>query len=167
MSKLTILCGFPGSGKSFTLKQAELDPVVLCPDDFRFAASGKWFHPPIEEFIWGTVKLTARTLLMQGYHIIIDATHLTTASRAQWIKIANEANCPIDCVWIYATIEQCRTRNSQRDDARRVPDEVLDRMVETFVEPSVEEGFDRVIHWTAELNELSNDVSVGFWPAVE
>lgn len=146
-ARLTIFCGFPGSGKSYSFQHGDNPPnsVVLCPDDFRFAATGKWFHAPVEEFIWGTVKLTARTLLSQGYHVIIDATNLTVGSRAQWIHIANDVGCPIDCVWINTSIEDCWARNSERIDDRRVPDTVMNRMLDSFVEPSIDEGFDRII----------------------
>jgi predicted kinase len=142
---LTILCGFPGAGKS-TATEVEgnivcSDAVVLCPDDFRKAASGKWFHPPVEEYVWGAVKLTARVLLAQGRHVIIDATHLTVGSRSQWVRIAGEVGVPIRCVWSNTPVEECKRRNALRDDGRRVPDDVMDRMVESFQPPTMDEGF--------------------------
>lgn len=135
---LSLLCGFPGSGKS-TVAAEWSDGIVLCPDDFRKVLSGKDFFAPIEDYVWGVVKTCARVLLAQGRHVMIDATHLTVGSRSQWIRMAQDLNERINCIWVQTPMEECKRRNAGRE--RQVPEEVMDRMAETFVEPTLDEGF--------------------------
>lgn len=144
MSRLTLLCGFPASGKSTFLERCgDTTATILCPDDFRKELTGQEFYAPAEEFVWATVKLTARVLLQQGRSVIIDATHLSKSSRSQWIKIAQSLNVPISCWHMNTPFEECLKRNAQRD--RKVPLEVMNRMQASFEMPTTEEGFSDVI----------------------
>jgi predicted kinase len=141
MGKLYLTCGFPGSGKSTYLereKQIVPHTVVVCPDEFRKEITGQAFYGPAEESVWSHVKITARILLKQGHSVWIDATNLTPENRAQWVQIAKELNVPIFCVWFDTPFEICSERNRNREDV--VPEEVMEKMLASFVPPSEEEG---------------------------
>lgn len=147
MSSLILLCGYPASGKSTFVKGIGdpgcFDEVILCPDDYRKELTGQEFFAPAEEFIWGAVKLTARVQIRAGKTVVIDATHLTKSSRAQWVNIARSLNVPISIWWFKTTYEVCCERNKKRD--RVVPEDIMQRMRDTFEPPAFEEGFDRIV----------------------
>lgn len=160
--ELSLMCGFPASGKSSYLRRqpppAIVDDrtVILCPDDFRLVLTGQQFHGPAEDIVWSHVKTAARILLRNNHSIIIDATHLTIGSRASWIRIGEEISkfhgqeMPILCIWCQASQEIILKRNKNRDNY--VPEEVMQRMFETFIEPTTEEGFQHVISVNTETS---------------
>lgn len=158
IGKLTLMCGYPGSGKStyleelYTRNTAGLRPaVILCPDDFRLALTGQVFYSPAEDSVWSHVKITARVLSKGGHHVIIDATHLTKGSRVSWLRLAKEIGVPIDCYWMNVSPETARERNTSREAV--VPDDVMKRMISGFVVPTTDEGFLQIL-------KLCNDESV-------
>lgn len=144
---LIIMCGFPGSGKSTYLSEnfsATSSEVILCPDDFRLVITGRQYHGPAEDIVWSHVKTTARVLLKRGYGVVIDATHLTITSRKQWIRLADEIDVGVGCLWQKVTPDVARQRNGVRSDGHVVPERVMNRMIRFFVEPTVQEGFGSV-----------------------
>lgn len=138
---IKILCGIPGSGKSTWCKQslAPNTAVVLCADEFRLAMTGRDYYPPVEEFVWGCVKITARVLLARGMTVVIDETNITVNARRRWIQLAQEMNKKIECHYFDEPFDVCARRN--RDREKRVPDSVLQRMHDQFEPPVPEEGF--------------------------
>jgi predicted kinase len=140
-AKLILMCGFPGSGKSTLLKEAP-GAVVLCPDEFRLALTGQEYLAEAEDFVWATVKLTARVLLERDMTVIIDATHLTIGSRAQWLKLA-PSHADVECWWVKTPFEVCCERNRNR--SRKVPDSIMQRFMDSFVPPTDAEGFVGVV----------------------
>jgi len=152
---ITILCGFPGSGKSSYLRMHSFfskEAIVLCPDDFRWVLTGKDFHGPAEESVWSHVKVAARVLAgLKDRQIVIDGTHLTVGSRAQWIRIAQDIRVPIHCIYFDIPYDICQDRNKER--RRVVPDEIMQRMFDDFVAPSTDEGLKSVSVITLEMQE--------------
>ena len=104
--------------------------------------TGRRFYAPAEDAVWSAVKLTARVLSGKGYVVVIDATHCTVAQRASWIRIAEDIGVTISCVHFDVPVEVARERNVGREFP--VPESVFDRMAESFVIPTKEEGFDAV-----------------------
>ncbi|MFA5234740.1 MAG: ATP-binding protein [Sulfurimonas sp.] len=147
---LTILCGFPGCGKSTYVAGLQNGAIVICPDDFRVIMTGQNFYAPAEEAVWSAVKTAVRALLLHKYDVIIDETSLTVGQRAQWIGIANEWSSQIKCIWFNVPVEVCRARNTQRDKV--VPDDAFNRLVGSFVPPIMDEGFDEIV----ELSGIRN-----------
>jgi predicted kinase len=72
----------------------------------------------------------------------IDATNLTVTDRRAFIKLAELYDADVEAVFFDVPVEECQRRNQLRH--RVVPDEVIQRMAERMVAPSVEEGFSRV-----------------------
>ena len=157
---LIITVGFPGSGKSTVLKQSTLglsqssssifpqwdNAVVLSPDDFRLIITGQEYYKPLEEIVWFVVKNSARHHLFRGVPVLIDATHLTIGTRAQWVTIAREHQVDCDCLWIDTPFETCLKRNNNRQ--RVVPGEVMTGMRDQFTPPVMEEGFHKIVKWS-------------------
>ncbi len=142
---LTIMCGLPGSGKSTYLSENNFSGgVILCPDDFRLALTGQQYYGPAEDMVWSHVKIAARVLLWREYDVIIDGTHLTRASRGSWIRLANGIGAVVGCLWQKVPPDVARQRNRARSEGQIVPEREMDRMIGSFRDPMVEEGFSNV-----------------------
>lgn len=72
----------------------------------------------------------------------IDATNMTVNDRRPFIKLAELYDADVEAVFFDVPVEECQRRNQLRH--RVVPDEVIQRMAERMVAPTVEEGFSRV-----------------------
>jgi predicted kinase len=77
----------------------------------------------------------------------IDATNLTPEERRPYIGIGKSYGCEVEAVFFDTPLEVCRERNARRN--RVVPGDVLVKMAEKLVVPSVAEGFDHVTVVTA------------------
>jgi len=142
--KMYILCGLPGSGKSTWLEYRTFsNEIVLCPDEFRKTITGQDYYAPLDEIVWFCVKNAARVLIKQ-VDLIIDATSLSKGSRSQWIRIAQEAGVQVWCYYFDTPLELCKERIEKRE--RVVPDEVMERMVNQFEYPTLDEGFEEILN---------------------
>lgn len=148
---ITLLCGLPGCGKSTFVEgndnlhlflPSDITSVVLCPDDFRLVLTGKEYWLPAEDSVWSHVKTAARVLVAK-HSVIIDATHLTVGSRAQWVRIAQSLKVHIWCIHFDIPFDVCWARNSARK--RVVPLDVMERMRDSFEKPTLEEGFGKIV----------------------
>ena len=72
----------------------------------------------------------------------VDATNLTPFEREPYLKLADQFNCKIEAVFFDVPVEDCIHRNRGRK--RVVPDEVIRKMAERLIKPTVKEGFSRV-----------------------
>lgn len=82
--------------------------------------------------------------LKEGYDVIYDATNLVAKTRQSTLEaIRKEVECKTAATFIACSISECKRRQSGRD--RKVPDEVIDRMVRKFETPWYNEGWDQII----------------------
>ena len=72
----------------------------------------------------------------------VDATHLTPAERAPYVRIARAFGCEIEALYFDTPIEVCRRRNRERE--RVVPEEAMTFMQAKLVPPRLEEGFSHI-----------------------
>jgi predicted kinase len=138
---IIIAVGLPLSGKSTMIDQIKKQPwsdhyTIVCPDDVRLALSGNEFHFPAEKFVWATVDLMARSLLIRGQKIIVDATNKTKWERNQWVKLAKEFDASYMFLVEDTPADECIKR--ARADNREEMVEVIENMAEKF-EPLDEE----------------------------
>ena len=63
--------------------------------------------------------------------------------RRPYIKMGQIFGCSVEAVFFDVPLDVCRERNRRR--GRVVPEDVLDRMAEKLVPPSIEEGFSTVL----------------------
>lgn len=150
MKTLWIMCGAPGSGKSTWLKRNIKDSgKVVSRDEIRFALLGdneEYFNK--ERQVWKTYINTIRDRLNKYDDVFADATHLNEKSRT---KLLNALNINTDavrvnCLCFDADLDVCLQRNAERTGRKRVPDETLKEMYNTYVEPHFFEkyGYDEI-----------------------
>ena len=140
---LIMLIGLPGSGKSrFATEYERKHELVriVSSDDIREEYSLKYTAED-NETCFRVLKKRAKDYMKEGYTALIDATNIKIKDR---INLLDELR-PKDgeliakAKFIFANYDTCIKRNESRD--RKVPNEVITRMLENFNFPMLQEGF--------------------------
>ena len=138
MGLLSIMAGFPLSGKSTYCKELQnKGHVIGCPDTVRLATHGEQFIPIAEPTVWATTQVMVRALLKDGHNVVVDATNTTKERRKMWLCMAKEFGIPLHCHWIKTSSNECHIRNNKLQKLDR---SIIDRMVSQFEEPTEDEG---------------------------
>ena len=146
MSKLIMMCGVPGSGKSTWVRNTFPDIEPVSRDAIRFAIlderGGDYFayeKEVFEKFIHQIIDSLAVDEIT-----IADATHLNARSRAKVLrevaKFADEIEAVVMDVHLITALE----RNDKREGRAFVPCGVIRRMYFQMEAPTAEEGFTKI-----------------------
>jgi predicted kinase len=162
MTRLIILIGLPGSGKSSLAQQlvAECHQRQLISTDAIRAqlfgdesVQGPWLrvrHQVQQEFRQAVEKI----LLGQVSEAIYDATNAARKQRQEAIALARACGFThLTGLWVDTPIHLCLERNRQRP--RQVPEEVILHMYRQLQDapPALDEGLDHLIHYSATSTE--------------
>ena len=146
MSKLIMMIGIPGSGKSTYVKKNYPDIIPVSRDVIRFELlderGGNYFDYEDEVF----EKFIAQIIgSLVGEEITIaDATHLNKKSRAKVLsRVAQFAN-EIEAVVIDVPLETAFAQNDKREGRAWVKHGIIRRMWFSMEEPTAEEGFTKI-----------------------
>ena len=135
-----LLVGLPGSGKSTWV---EGKPGVLSSDAIRELLADDPNNQTIHARVFRVLRyLLKHRLELNRPRTYVDATNLTPYEREPYIKLAHRFECQIEAVFFDIPVDECVRRNHGR--SRVVPDEVIRKMSERLVKPSMKEGFSRV-----------------------
>jgi len=141
LMRIVALVGLPGSGKSAWLDR--MGGGGLSSDAIRGLLADDETDQTIHKRVFQTLRYLLRQRLVIGREITyIDATNLTPAERAPYIKIGKSYGCEVEAVFFDVPLEVCRERNRRRQ--RIVPEEALAKMAEKLKPPEIGEGFARV-----------------------
>lgn len=148
---MTMMVGFPGSGKSFVAnKIANENTIIVSSDKIREELYGSEEIQGDATEVFELVHKRVRAALEQGNDVILDATNLSAKKRKAFIsslprKVKRRAY--VVCTDIPLIFKQ----NSSRE--RVVPEEVIWRMIRNFQMPRPEEGWDEIICHSNENND--------------
>jgi predicted kinase len=146
MSKLIMMCGVPGSGKSTWVRNNFPDITPVSRDVIRFEIlderGGDYFDYEDEVFdkfirqIIGSLVVDEIT--------IADATHLNKKSRAKVLNKVRKFADEIEAVMMDVHLITALERNDLREGRAFVPRGVIRRMYFQMETPTKEEGFDKI-----------------------
>jgi predicted kinase len=141
---LTIMCGFPKSGKSTWIEKNKnfLEDIIVSPDEIRRIIFGHQYHQNAEPFIWAFAEGMTRMLLEQGRNVIVDATNTTYSGRVRWIIIARNYDVKLRIIWIKTSLEECLKRNKKSLKDKLIPEDVMRQMEVRFEEPYAQKTSD-------------------------
>ncbi|MDZ4798239.1 MAG: AAA family ATPase [Bryobacteraceae bacterium] len=140
-SRLVLLVGLPGSGKSTWARQQ--GTAVISTDDIRFLLSDDASNQLIHSHVFATVRfLLRRRLELRRPVTYLDATNATRQERRAYIRLGQMFDASVEAIFFDTPLEVCKERNRNRE--RVVPEWAMDSLAARLVPPSVEEGFTAV-----------------------
>lgn len=152
---LVILCGIPGSGKTYYAKQLLKDSyykdrtIHLSSDGIRQELYGDEAVQGDPGEVFSLMQKRAVEALNNGLNVIYDSTAMTRKDRSGIIAV-----CPkfakIQCDIVWSPIEVCIQRDAARE--RTVGKEVIDRMLKRFQAPYYDEGIENIYFHLSDKN---------------
>lgn len=152
MSDLIVMCGLPGSGKSYVAKECLKETqrvigdecVIVSTDEIRKEINGDESNQKNSSLVFD-IAFNKIKIYLQGnkYRVVIfDATNINYKRRIDIVNRFKKYAENIECYFVYADYEECLKRNRERD--RKVPEEIIKRMYFNFYVPQLFEGFDHI-----------------------
>ncbi len=142
-----LLIGPAGSGKSTWISNnRQSNSIVLSSDELRGLIGKDENDQSVTPQTFKTLQNIYSKLLEVAhldFDIYIDATNLNRKERKFYIDQANRYNLAVTAVVLELPLHVLIERNVKRgaDGGRNVPVAVLDRMINKYEAPTVEEGF--------------------------
>lgn len=149
MIKIILMCGLPGSGKTFyatkkmerstNLRYVSRDCIRSNLVNFNTEDYFSHENEVFSEFINDIVFFAN-----QGSDVIADATHLNRKSRIKTIKAIKEKlniKVKFEAIFMDTPIEKCIENNNIREGWAKVPENTIKSMATRITKPSFDEGF--------------------------
>lgn len=149
MRVLLLFRGSAGCGKSTFIEEHGLKPYTLCADDIRMMCASptlqtdgsRAISQANDKIVWNTLFRILETRMQNGEFTVIDATNSKTAEMKRYKDLANNYRYRIYCIDMTdISIEEVKRRNANRDELKRVPDEVIDKMYSRFETQQIPAG---------------------------
>ena len=146
MSKLYLMAGAPGSGKTYwaTHHLTENDKYIS-RDEIRFSMlEDKDDYFARENEVFDEFIKQINNSLMIYDNVFADATHLNFASRNKTISRIHVPVDEINVIFLHTPLKVCIERNSKRTGRKFVPETVIKNMYRSIKFPKKEEGIKNV-----------------------
>jgi predicted kinase len=153
MATFIMLMGLPGSGKSYYAKEytkLDKDAIIISSDDIRQELWGDANDQSNPSKIFETMFDRTVEALKSGKNVIYDATNLIAKTRKSTLTRLRQIfkeDLYSALYLITCSISECKRRQGDRE--RKVPEEVIDRMVRQFQAPWYNEGWDVIFTYNS------------------
>lgn len=145
--KIVCLSAISASGKSTYAKKfcAENPEFVrICADDLRLELCGDESDQSNNHVIFTKIMPErVKRAIADEKSVIIDITSPDRKSRKTVIQWARDNNVEIESHFIRPDLERSIRWNKQRE--RQVPEWVLEKQLEKWTEPTLSEGFAKIV----------------------
>lgn len=147
MSKLFIMIGAPGSGKTtWCNNNVPKNAVYISRDEIRFnIIKDKDSYFSKEKMVYNIFTNKINEALESGLDVYADQTSLNAGSRKKLINALNKK--PDEIIGIYFTtpLDIVLQRNAQRTGRALVPEDVVVNMFNSLTRPTLDEGFTEIL----------------------
>lgn len=146
MNTLTLMVGVSGSGKSTyakTLAKHIRNIEYISRDEIRFKMleeEGETQYFGVEQKVFKEFVSRIDKALLEGKHVLADATHLTPSSRLKLLKSLEVKPNILQAIVMDTPLEECLKRNRERTGLALVPENVIHSMYECLKPPKHKEG---------------------------
>lgn len=149
MSRIYVTVGLPGSGKSTWAENMKevLDLTLHSSDNIR-SEFGDINDQSNNELVFNILYKRIKEDLKNGHNVVFDATNLSRKRRIHFIQHElRDIPCEKICVLFATPYEICLKNNANRE--RKVPEDVIKRMVKNFEVPAYCESWDdiQIVWW--------------------
>ena len=139
-SQVIVLSGLPASGKSTWVEKNGDGCPVICLDAIRADMKVKPWED--QSKVTQVAFDKAREYLRNNQTFIWDATCLNHDTRKKILGLGRDYNAFTNVVYLECDDVERNKRNRSRDECKRVPDGIMDKMKEHVVPPSFDEAHD-------------------------
>jgi predicted kinase len=153
-SKCYILVGVPGAGKTTWVQNQNFDTqlTAIIGTDRYVERYARRINAPYSDVFEGVMPQaiksminTLRRAVKLNLDIVWDQTSTTIPSRLKKLRMIPPNYEKIAVVCPTPDLEELNRRLDSRP-GKHVPQEVVHQMISEFAEPTLEEGFDKIIH---------------------
>ena len=141
---LYIMCGLPGSGKSYQAKKLaeKTGAVIVSSDALREELFNDVNNQDNSEIVFRELHKRVKANLLVGKSVIYDACNVSDKRRRNLINEFKRYAKKIKCVLVLRLIEDCIKAQDTRD--RKVPQYAIERMYKKFKVPNYSEGYSNI-----------------------
>lgn len=165
MRSLVILRGSPGSGKSTWIQKMNLENYTLCADTIRLLVESPIIVPDKkcrvisqknDNYVWQLLFELLEKRMSRGEFVVIDATHSRSSDFSRYNKLCERYRYRKYYVdFSDVPIEECKRRNLLREEYKRVPDSVIDKMYSRLKTQSKTSGWVEI-----DKNNFWNEIGI-------
>lgn len=141
--KFVMLCGLPGSGKSYySEKLKKKNYIVHSSDEIRKELFGDEECQEDPVSVFDLLHSRIKTDLSNGKNVVYDAINGSSKRRINFLKEIESFNCEKKIIWLATPYEKCLNYNSIR--TRHVPEDIIKRYYVEFEIPCYYEGWTNI-----------------------
>ena len=147
MSEFVMMMGLPGSGKSAYVAENYHAPYQVLSSDLIRNEMKLGHSKEDNAKVFDLMNRKAFEHLCEDRDVVYDATNLQRKFRVQMLKkirsdIGNSVKTRL--ILMLRPVDECKRFNNQRSGWAFVPEDVIDRMYQSFEAPAYYEGWDYI-----------------------
>lgn len=144
MSKLFIMMGAPGSGKTtWCNNNVPKNAVYISRDEIRFnIIKDKDSYFSKEKIVYNIFTNKINEALESRLDVYADQTSLNAGSRKKLINALNKKPDEINIIYIEKPLDTILEYNSKRTGRKLVPNNAIIKMYNSISKPTAKEGID-------------------------